>query len=157
MSFTIFYIKLWPISAILSCCLALLYFCACFFLCSPAVEYCCGKKELLLCAMVTDSIFRIFDVTLCSLTVPMATDSIFDVIVIGAGVEGSATAYQLTKLAKKKRIALVEQVGSWSDVDAYRPNLFIQFCVSTYLLSSIHCTVWLAICSCHSKHMTMAC
>ena len=39
----------------------------------------------------------------------MATDSIFDVIVIGAGVEGSATAYQLTKLAGEKRIALVEQ------------------------------------------------
>ena len=53
------------------------------------------KEELLLCAMVTNSTFRIFDV-----------------IVIGAGVEGSATAYQLTKLAKNKRIALVEQVGS---------------------------------------------
>ena len=37
-------------------------------------------------------------------------DEVFDVIVIGAGVEGSATAYQLTKLAGKKRIALVEQV-----------------------------------------------
>ena len=37
-------------------------------------------------------------------------DKVFDVIVIGAGVEGSATAYQLTKLAGEKRIALVEQV-----------------------------------------------
>ncbi len=42
----------------------------------------------------------------------MATEELFDVIVIGAGVEGSATAYQLTKLAKEKRVALVEQVGS---------------------------------------------
>ena len=41
----------------------------------------------------------------------MSTDRNFDVIVIGAGVEGSATAYQLTKLTKEKRIALVEQVG----------------------------------------------
>ena len=41
----------------------------------------------------------------------MATDRAFDVIVIGAGVEGSATAYQLTKLAREKRVALVEQVG----------------------------------------------
>ena len=40
----------------------------------------------------------------------MADKVPFDVIVIGAGVEGSATAYQLTKLAGKKRIALVEQV-----------------------------------------------
>ena len=37
-------------------------------------------------------------------------DTGYDVIVIGAGVEGSATAYQLTRLAKEKRIALVEQV-----------------------------------------------
>lgn len=37
-------------------------------------------------------------------------DAGYDVIVIGAGVEGSATAYQLTRLAKEKRIALVEQV-----------------------------------------------
>ena len=37
-------------------------------------------------------------------------DKVYDVIVIGAGVEGSATAYQLTKLAGEKRIALVEQV-----------------------------------------------
>lgn len=42
----------------------------------------------------------------------MTTEELFDVIVIGAGVEGSATAYQLTKLAKEKRVVLVEQVGS---------------------------------------------
>ena len=35
---------------------------------------------------------------------------IFDVTVIGAGVEGSATAYQLSKMGNGKRIALVEQV-----------------------------------------------
>ena len=48
----------------------------------------------------------------CVILSAMATEEIFDVIVIGAGVEGSATAYHLTKLAKEKRIALVEQVGS---------------------------------------------
>ena len=37
-------------------------------------------------------------------------DGVFDVIVIGAGVEGSATAYQLMKLEGEKKIALVEQV-----------------------------------------------
>ena len=42
----------------------------------------------------------------------MATEGILDILVIGAGVEGSATAYHLTKIAKEKRIALVEQVGS---------------------------------------------
>ena len=42
----------------------------------------------------------------------MTTEGIYDVIVIGAGVEGSATAYQLTKLAREKRVALVEQVGT---------------------------------------------
>ena len=36
--------------------------------------------------------------------------SIFDITVIGAGIEGSATAYQLSKSAPGKRIALVEQV-----------------------------------------------
>ena len=41
----------------------------------------------------------------------MSTVRNFDVIVIGAGVEGSATAYQLTKLTTEKKIALVEQVG----------------------------------------------
>ena len=39
----------------------------------------------------------------------MAAGRAFDVIVIGAGVEGSATAYQLTKLAREKKVALVEQ------------------------------------------------
>ena len=34
----------------------------------------------------------------------------FDVAVIGAGVIGSSAAYNLTKLAKKKKIVLVEQV-----------------------------------------------
>ena len=37
-------------------------------------------------------------------------DGVFDVIVIGAGVEGSATAYQLMKIEGEKKIALVEQV-----------------------------------------------
>ena len=37
--------------------------------------------------------------------------TVFDVIVIGAGVEGSATAYQLIKTGAKK-ILLLEQVKS---------------------------------------------
>ena len=50
----------------------------------------------------------------CPLIVPLSLrvnplGNVVDVIVIGAGVEGSATAYQLTKLAKEKRVALVEQ------------------------------------------------
>ena len=41
----------------------------------------------------------------------MASDStLFDVIVVGAGVEGSATAYQLIKNGAK-RVLLLEQVG----------------------------------------------
>ena len=38
----------------------------------------------------------------------MAQPDSFDVIVIGAGIEGSATAYNLSKL--KKRVLLLEQV-----------------------------------------------
>ena len=41
----------------------------------------------------------------------MASDSrVFDVIVVGAGVEGSATAYQLIKNGAKN-VLLLEQVG----------------------------------------------
>ena len=38
-----------------------------------------------------------------------ATMTVFDVIVVGAGVEGSATAYQLIKHGAK-RVLLLEQV-----------------------------------------------
>ena len=38
------------------------------------------------------------------------TSILFDVIVVGAGVEGSATAYQLIKNGAKN-ILLLEQVG----------------------------------------------
>ena len=38
-------------------------------------------------------------------------DHVFDITVVGAGIEGSATAYQLSKMASGKKIALVEQVG----------------------------------------------
>ena len=40
-------------------------------------------------------------------------DLIFDVTVIGAGIEGSSTAYQLSKMGSGKKIALVEQVSIW--------------------------------------------
>ena len=39
--------------------------------------------------------------------------SVFDVIVVGAGVEGSATAYQLVKNGAK-RVLLLEQVKAQS-------------------------------------------
>ena len=39
----------------------------------------------------------------------MSTITVFDVIVVGAGVEGSATAYQLIKHGAKK-VLLLEQV-----------------------------------------------
>ena len=39
----------------------------------------------------------------------MASSTVFDVIVVGAGVEGSATAYQLIKNGAK-RVLLLEQV-----------------------------------------------
>ena len=41
-----------------------------------------------------------------------SSNLVFDFTVVGAGVEGSATAYQLSKMVPGKRIALVEQVCS---------------------------------------------
>ena len=41
-----------------------------------------------------------------------AAENTFEVIVIGAGVEGSAAAYQLARAGK--RVALIEQVGMTS-------------------------------------------
>ena len=73
----------------------------------------------------------------------MSNGRIFDVVVIGAGVEGSAAAYQLSKLATHKRIALVEQVGS----DLLRMHM-VRYCLhSLYIhtLVIIH-TLYSAIC-----------
>ena len=39
-----------------------------------------------------------------------STNLVFDITVIGAGVEGSSTAYRLSKMAPGKKLALVEQV-----------------------------------------------
>ena len=49
----------------------------------------------------------------CSSVMAAQRDLIFDVTVIGAGIEGSATAYQLSKMGNGKKIALVEQVSIW--------------------------------------------
>ena len=43
-------------------------------------------------------------------TIQMTSSTVFDVIVVGAGVEGSATAYQLIKNGAK-RVLLLEQVS----------------------------------------------
>ena len=48
-----------------------------------------------------------------------SSSTVFDVIVVGAGVEGSATAYQLIKHGAKK-VLLLEQVsttGEYAKVD----------------------------------------
>ncbi len=39
-------------------------------------------------------------------------EMIYDVTVLGAGVEGSSTAYYLTKKAGVKKVLLLEQVAS---------------------------------------------
>ena len=49
----------------------------------------------------------------CSSAMAAQRDLVFDVTVIGAGIEGSATAYQLSKMGNGKKIALVEQVSIW--------------------------------------------
>ncbi len=39
-------------------------------------------------------------------------ETTYDVTVLGAGVEGSSTAYYLTKKARVKKVLLLEQVSS---------------------------------------------
>lgn len=48
----------------------------------------------------------------------MSTSDVFDCVVIGAGVQGSFTAYELAK--RRKRTVLLEQV-CWASVSVPRP------------------------------------
>ena len=76
----------------------------------------------------------------------MSTVRNFDVIVIGAGVEGSATAYQLTKLTREKRIALVEQVGL---------DLIWCGCILADLVYTVECIDILTVIYANACHIKM--
>ena len=76
----------------------------------------------------------------------MSTYTVFDVIVVGAGVEGSATAYQLIKHGAK-RVLLLEQVQTgpfhadesliYHDLcDFTRLTSHTQTCANQYLLNT---------------------